>query len=70
VGISGHQPVRIAAGLVGFAFGAWLAFKFWPAVRIVANQWSWPLQDWRVDTKGDERNEWKRWTAEVPDEVH
>lgn len=69
-GISGHEPVRIVAGLVSLAIGAWLALKEWPAVRIVRNQWSWPLEDWRVDAKGEERNEWRRWSDEVPDPTH
>jgi hypothetical protein len=67
LGISGHEPIRIVAGLIPLAIGAWFALKLWPGVRIVRNQWSWPLEDWRVDAKGEERDEWRRWSDEVPD---
>jgi hypothetical protein len=68
--LSNSNPFRFVAGLVGLAVGAWLALKLWPAVRIVRNQWSWPLEDWRVDAKGEERNEWRRWADEVLDPTH
>jgi len=47
-----------------------MVFKFLPGARMVANQWSWPLEDWRVDYKPGEMYEWKRWSTDVPDVAH
>lgn len=65
-----HQHSRVFGGLIGFLTGTFVVYKFWPGVRLVANQWSWPLEDWRVDHKPDEMYEWKRWSAGVPDVAH
>ncbi len=66
-GITGRDPFPIVAGLISLAIGASLAWKLWPGLRIVRNQWSWPLEDWRVDAKGEERAEWQRWSDQVTD---
>jgi hypothetical protein len=62
-GISGGRAFPIVVGVVGFAVAAWLALKIRPGVRLVTHQWSWPLEDWRVDSKGAELDEWKRWAS-------
>jgi hypothetical protein len=62
-GLSGHEPFRIVIGVVVFAVATWFAFKIWPGVRLISHQGSWPLEDWRVDSKGAESEEWKRWAS-------
>jgi hypothetical protein len=70
-GFSSSQHASVVGGLAGVFVGVFVAIKFRPGVRLVANQWSWPPEDWRVDIKGDELTEWKRWAApDVPDEAH
>ena len=69
-GFTPHQHSRVLGGLIGLGVGAFMVYKFWPGVRLEANQRTWPLEDWRFDYKGGEFNEWKRWVADVPDEVH
>jgi hypothetical protein len=66
----GGQSFRLIFGILGLGIGAWLAWKIRLGVKLTINQWSWPLEDWRVDYKGGEMNEWRRWSADVPDEAH
>jgi len=66
----GGQSFRLMFGILSLGIGAWLVWKIRLGVRLTINQWSWPLEDWRVDYKGGEMNEWKRWSADVPDEAH
>jgi hypothetical protein len=65
----GGQSFRLIFGILGIGIGAWLVWKIRLGVRLTINQWSWPLEDWRVDYKGGEMNEWKRWSADVTDEA-
>ena len=60
-GISGNDAFRVVIGVVGLAAATWLAFKIRPGVLLVTHQWSRPLEEWRVDSKGAELEEWKRW---------
>jgi hypothetical protein len=46
-GFTPHQHSRVLGGLVGLGVGAFVVYKFWPGVRLEANQREWPLEDWR-----------------------
>jgi hypothetical protein len=61
--LSNSDPFRFVAGIVGLVLGLWIGFKMWPGIRIVRNQWSWPLETLRIQRKGDERDQWERWQA-------
>jgi hypothetical protein len=58
-----------AVSLVAFIFLEIVAFlfskQFYPVLRILRYQSSWPIDSWRVDRKGQEKDEWKRWAGGI-----
>jgi hypothetical protein len=52
---------RVMVGAIGIAIGLLLFVKIWPGTRIMLNQWSWPLEQWRIEDKAAGFDEWRRW---------
>ena len=59
-------PRHDVSGVVLLAVGAFLLVKLYPGLRIQWNQRHWPMKMPRVDHKGEENDEWKRFAANPP----